>query len=260
MRPLILDDWHLNTTEEFLDSDKTLGSTGSISNDYCTQSCLLSLSDFEGGWPLDPNCPNLEKHQASQMNSDETDAEEGKHRLCADDLILLLRDQLSHDQSEYCEQPRASTQGQHGPFFKLTQASLGCTLVGKGVRAAEQHKLANEAKVYEAMSSLQGECVPVCLGVIALQVPCGEHADTMEDITQMLLLSHAGIAVEHEDGEEPDLPVDDDEVAMEANRTFDEINACGVKRSDKRKKHQFWNEQRDRVFFTDFEKDSLRRR
>ncbi|KAJ4391790.1 hypothetical protein N0V93_005410 [Gnomoniopsis smithogilvyi] len=258
LRPLELDDWHLEITEGLLNDLETLVLAGADTNEYCTQTCLLGL--FDDYPPLDPYCPNFKKHQASQMESDESEADEENHRLEARDLSLLLQHQLGQDKTRvFCEQPRASTQGHHGQLFKLTLAKFGYTLVGKGVGAADQHILAHEAKIYEQMNSLQGLCVPVCLGAFALQVPCGKHAQTKEEITHMLLLSHAGIAVENEDGEEPDLAVTAKEVAMEANRTFNEINKCGVKRLDKRKKHQFWNEELGRVFFIDFEKDSFRK-
>lgn len=252
-KPLGLEGWNVKLTEDFINTCRNPDIGDATAKEYCTQSCLLGLFN---GLPLDPYCPNFVKHQASSTRSEETGLK--KHSLHAESLFMLLQAQLEHDQSTYCRQPKPSTQGNHGQLFKLTEAEFGYTLVGKGVCASEQHKLANEYRIYKSMQSIQGQCVPVCIGVCALQVPCGRHADKYEKITHMLLLSHAGIAVENENGEEPMLPVNDDIVAMEAFRTFADINKCGVKRSDQRKKHQFWNEERDRVFFIDFEKDALR--
>ncbi|OQE23336.1 hypothetical protein PENFLA_c011G06274 [Penicillium flavigenum] len=86
---------------------------------YCTQRCLLGLKT---GGTLDDDCPNLTLHRQDQDHP--------KHPINAEDLVLLLKNQLGKDLDRNCTPFR--TCGSYGAPFKLTCAAYGYTVVGTG--------------------------------------------------------------------------------------------------------------------------------
>lgn len=237
------------TIEAFIDIAQAFGVADATRHEYCTQECLLGLKH---GGQLDEKCPNYPTH--CKIGT----AKDSLHRLDDRTFTLLIQRQLEIDQSQFCHQPTVSVKGHHAEFFKLTLAGFEYTFSAKGVAVSDQHRLMNEYIMYQRMDALQGRCVPVCLGLFALQKPFGSQNISGLEITHMLLMSNAGASVEENDpmAESPNMP-SEDILELESGRTMNEIRRAGVDRYDRRTKHLYWNAERERVFYIDFEKNDL---
>lgn len=238
------------TVEASIDKAQAFGVADATFQEYCTQKCLLGLKH---GGQLDENCPNHLMHCKFERSNNSL------HPLDGQSFTLLIQRQLEIDQSLFCRQPTVSVKGHHAEFFKISLAGFGYTFCAKGVAVSDQHRLLNEYIMYQQMKDLQGVCVPVCLGLFALQKPFGSQNISGLEITHMLLMSHAGASVE-ENGtraETCNMPSKDD-LGFESTRTLNEIRSSGVERYDRRTKHLYWNAERDRVFYIDFEKNNLK--
>lgn len=237
------------TIEAFIEKAQAFGVVDATCQEYCTQKCLLGLKH---GDLLDEECPNYSSHCGFGRVKDSS------HPLNDNSFTFLIQKQLGTDQSLFCHQPTVSVKGHHAEFFKITLAGFGYTFCAKGVAVSDQHRLMNEYIMYQSMEDLQGICVPVCLGLFALQRPFGSQNISGLKITHVLLMSNAGASVE-EDGPSArtcNMP-SEDILESESGRTMNEIRSAGVDRYDRRKKHLYWNEERKRVFYIDFEKNSL---
>lgn len=217
--------------------------------EYCTQKCLLGLKN---GGLLDEACPNYSRHNESRK------VKNSSHPLDEHSFIFLIQRQLEIDQRLFCQQPTVLVKGHHAEFFKITLAGFGYTFCAKGVAVYDQHRLMNEYIMYQRMKDLQGACVPVCLGLFALQRPFGSENISGMEITHMLLMSNAGVSVEAHDlmNRSPGMP-SREILELEADRSMRDIRGIGVDRHDRRKKHLYWNSECQRVLYIDFEKDSL---
>lgn len=237
------------TLEATIENIKALGVVDATCREYCTQKCLLGLKN---GDLSDEGCPNYVKHNWPQRTKDSPQQLNGKS------FNFLVQKQLEIDQSRFCQQPAVSNQGHHAEFFKVTLAGFGYTFCAKGVAVDDQHRLINEYIMYQKMADAQGVCVPVCLGLFALQRPFGRQAVSGLEITHMLLMSNAGTSVEKELSVVDKCGTPSEEVLQkESDRTMKEIRDTGVDRHDGRKKHLYWNAERERVFYIDFEKNNL---
>ncbi|EEH40570.2 hypothetical protein PAAG_09023 [Paracoccidioides lutzii Pb01] len=58
--------------------------------------------------------------------------------------------------------------GSCGALFKVRLSSHGYTVVAKGVKYKHLYKLEHEKQIYDELRDLQGECIPVCLGIVQL--------------------------------------------------------------------------------------------
>lgn len=217
--------------------------------EYCTQKCLLGLKN---GGLLDEECPNYTKH------SESTKGKGSSHPLDDHSFILLIQRQLEIDQRLFCHQPTVLVKGHHAEFFKITLAGFAYTFCAKGVAVYDQHRLMNEYIMYQRMKDLQGECVPVCLGLFALQRPFGSQNISGLEITHMLLMSNAGVSVEARDLKDQSRDMPSGEILeLEADRSMRDIRQAGVDRHDQRKKYLYWNSECQRVFYIDFEKNTF---
>lgn len=232
-----------------IEKAQVLGSENATCHEYCTQECLLGLKN---GGLLDEQCPNYARHSASDTVTDSS------HPLEYESFNFLTQKQLETDQSLFCHQPTVSVKGHHAEFFKITLAGFGYTFCAKGVAVSDQHRLLNEYIMYQQMKHLQGMCVPVCLGLFALQRPFGSQSISGLEITHIFLMSNAGESVGENNSRAQacDLPLEEI-LGAESDRTMNEIRSAGVDRHDRRKKHLYWNAERKRVFYIDFEKNSL---
>ena len=139
---------------------------------YCTQKCLRGLA-FGGA--LDGQCPNIRDH--------------GNRHIKKSTFLGLIRIQLAIDRTNKAECKPLYVKGTRGALFKIRLSSHGYTLVAKGMEEHDIDHLIQESNVYDRLHSLQGDCIPVCLGTSNLQLPyyydCGEYVS-------MLFLSWAG--------------------------------------------------------------------
>ncbi|KAJ6123323.1 hypothetical protein N7512_005788 [Penicillium capsulatum] len=127
--------------------------TRSRDTQFCTQRCLLGLQTGE----LDDSCPNVEIHRRGQNDS--------THPIDAEALVRLLNAQLDEN-IDRCT-PLGSY-GAYGALFKLTCATYGYTVVGKGTTSRLWKEVSREAQVYQILQKAQGSAVPVFLGTIDL--------------------------------------------------------------------------------------------
>lgn len=239
----------LDTFEETIKKAQAFGVVDATIQEYCTQACLSGLKH---GAQFDEKCPNYPMHYKSWS------FKPSFHPLDCRTFTLLVQRQLEIDQSLFCHQPTVSVKGHHAEFFKITLAGFGYTFCAKGVAISDQHRLMNEYIMYQHMKDLQGVCVPVCLGLFALQRPFGSHNISGLEITHVLLMSNAGASVEENDhGDETRNMPSEDILDLESGRTMNEIRSAGVDRYDRRTKHLYWNAERKRVFYIDFEKNNL---
>ncbi|KAM0800649.1 hypothetical protein BDR22DRAFT_963032 [Usnea florida] len=146
---------------------------------YCSHKCLSGLTRHGR---LDPQCFNRALHPATKSL---------RHTIDAPTLRILLRSQLDADMDNNCTPP--DIQGARGALFKLTLASHGYTLIGKGTVRAFVPDLTHEGRVYERLHQIQGTYIPVCLGNINCIYPY--YYDIDVKIVQILLLSWGGVAL-----------------------------------------------------------------
>ena len=93
--------------------------TKSQARNYCTQTCLLGLTQ---GDILDRSCPNVLLHR---LGGDDI-----RHAINIEKFGHLVREQLGQNMDQGCEP--LGRQGARGALFKMTLASHGYTFVGKG--------------------------------------------------------------------------------------------------------------------------------
>ncbi|OJD23106.1 hypothetical protein ACJ73_05538 [Blastomyces percursus] len=145
---------------------------------YCSQQCLLALRD---GSPFDPSCPNYQDHRKGHMK--------------VEDFRSHIRKQLARDRGPDADCRPLYKAGSCGTLLKVRFSSHGYTLVAKAVESKDKDKLQHERKVYNQLRDLQGECIPVCLGVVKLE-PKRPYYHEEKIHTHILLLSWAGESIE----------------------------------------------------------------
>ncbi|KAL2256946.1 hypothetical protein VTK26DRAFT_865 [Humicola hyalothermophila] len=139
---------------------------------YCTHQCLLGVVS---GGPIDQACPNAGKHGSRHINQV--------------DFLHSLRAQLAEDRGPDAESTPLYLSGSVGSLFKLRLSAQGYTLVAKGVETGHLGRLSHEKDVYDQLQYLQGNYVPVCLGLIHLVLPYYYNGG---EFKHFLLLSWAG--------------------------------------------------------------------
>ena len=142
---------------------------------YCTQKCLLGITR---GLSLNKNCANASLHPRRG----------NKHAVDRSQFLNLVRTQLAEDLDHNCEP--LGLQGARGALFRITLASHGYVVVGKGTVQAFVPDLLHKGKMYRLMSKLQDTAVPVYLGNITLIE--WYYLDMGVRILYMLLMSWGG--------------------------------------------------------------------
>ncbi|KAL7816065.1 hypothetical protein V8C44DRAFT_323855 [Trichoderma aethiopicum] len=137
---------------------------------YCSQSCLLGL--VQGGAP-DVHCPNAEFH--------------GPAHLDYNDFLRLLLRQLVRGDGQYSDSMLLRIDNTVRSLRKVRLTSHGYTFIAKGGKSSAS--MWAEMSVYDQMAELQGDCVPVCLGLLDLGRPWRYGENTWKE---MLLLSWGG--------------------------------------------------------------------
>ncbi|KAL2868386.1 uncharacterized protein BJX67DRAFT_387425 [Aspergillus lucknowensis] len=122
---------------------------------YCIQICLLGLQQ---GGALDPKCPNKKLHMLGGT--------EDRHPISTADLVKKLQVQLDQDLDHNCTP--IGPCGSSGAPFKITCATFGYTVVGKGTTSRLWGEVSRETKVYQVLQRAQASAVPVFLGTINL--------------------------------------------------------------------------------------------
>ncbi|KAK0618388.1 hypothetical protein B0T17DRAFT_592179 [Bombardia bombarda] len=121
---------------------------------YCTHHCLLGLAY---GGPIDESCPNAESH--------------GSRHIDLAKFKPLVRTQLAKDRGPDADSVPLYLSGLIRALLKIRLSAFGYTFVAKAVEAPCLKRLQHEEKMYDHLRSIQGEHVPVCLGLINLVLP-----------------------------------------------------------------------------------------
>ncbi|KAL1845632.1 hypothetical protein Daus18300_014487 [Diaporthe australafricana] len=140
---------------------------------YCTHRCLLGLAF--GRRRVDESCPNAPYHARSHMRRA--------------DFLRLLRMQLATDRGPDADSVPLYVKGAVGSLFKVRLSASGYTLVAKGVQSEHHDRLRHEETVYNRLADIQGKRVPVCVGLIDLDLPFYCDGGVFNHV---LLLSWAG--------------------------------------------------------------------
>ncbi|OBT85169.1 hypothetical protein VE02_05617 [Pseudogymnoascus sp. 03VT05] len=199
---------------------------------YCTQKCLLGLAI---GSALDEQCPNLRDH--------------GNRHIKRSTFLRLIRIQLARDRSNKADCKPLYVKGARGAIFKIRLSSHGYTLVAKGMEEHDIDYLAQERKVYNHLSSLQGECIPVCLGTSNLKLPyyydCGVYVT-------MLFLSWAGRPLHQYIN-----PANENGVIERATSALKGLHSLQVLHNDAEPRNMLWDEHRNKFMLVDLERAEI---
>ncbi|KAL2360010.1 hypothetical protein RJZ56_007131 [Blastomyces dermatitidis] len=196
---------------------------------YCSQRCLLALRD---NTPLDPTCSNYEVHR--------------KHRIKAGEFRALVQKQLATDRGPDADCCPLYKAGSCGTLLKVRLSSHGYTLVAKAVESKNKDKLQHERKVYNQLRDLQGECIPVCLGVVKLE-PKRPYYHEEKIHTHILLLSWAGESIEKAGTLSPA------NKRSTVCRALQAIHSRGILHGDAEPRNILWDQACERVRVVDFE-------
>ncbi|CAK7210292.1 hypothetical protein SCUCBS95973_000729 [Sporothrix curviconia] len=231
---------------------------------YCTQACLLSLTQ-DG--PMDPRCPNAALHGKGQ-NVRGHKMTSTQHPITVSQLNELVREQLlrtpDYDVQCLCND---GWRGAIGYVFKISATGYGYTFVGKAVQQQHRRQLRRESRVYERLQEQQGKLVPVCLGLIELAAPYPLF-DIFLAVTHMLLLSYGGVSVwaaeekweQQEVGDEVALPWGDLDILAETQRTVQALEQAGLYDNDSNSANALWCAETRRVMKIDFDRAVVRTR
>ncbi|KAI1846941.1 hypothetical protein JX265_014015 [Neoarthrinium moseri] len=148
-----------------------------LNRPYCTQRCLLGLAN---GAPVDTACPNALDHEAQHLDRRE--------------FLRLVKEQLATDRDADADCAPLYASGLVGSLFKVRLSSHGYTLVAKGTESSNLFRLRHECNIYSRLRAVQGENVPVCLGMIDVALPLYCDGGVYE---HLLFLSWAGRSVSH---------------------------------------------------------------
>ncbi|KAL8749099.1 MAG: hypothetical protein Q9184_006939 [Pyrenodesmia sp. 2 TL-2023] len=202
---------------------------------YCTQKCILGLAQRSA---LDPACPHVESHRRGRNQH---------HMVDKRQVRALLQEQLNRSLDFNCTD--LQIYGSRSMLFKVTLASYGYTLVAKGTRDVFVVDLMHEQQMYDRLSSLQGEHIPVHVGNIDLAhawYDCGGVR-----VIHMLLLAYGGIRKDDDQvGEIGDLMAQ--VTAFEAR-----LAGCGVQHGDLADRNILWDPELQRIMFIDFERSTV---
>ncbi|PQK17998.1 hypothetical protein BB8028_0009g01920 [Beauveria bassiana] len=200
------------------------GSASAPTRQYCTQACLLSL---KSGLELDKNCPNVRSHNGKGGT---------KHLIKVTSLVNLMAGQLRQDPYECC----------HALDGLGKRGSTG--FVGKGTVKEYLSILKHECKIYQRLCGLQGEVVPVHLGIVSFArgyiLPGGDR------VVHMMLMSWGGLLAKEAVPSYLNLK-------EEVRRSSQAVYRNGVDHGDERAPNQLWNAERRRVMLIDFDRAAL---
>ncbi|KAG6036505.1 hypothetical protein E4U41_005698 [Claviceps citrina] len=202
---------------------------------FCTLKCLLGLKT-KGA--LDQKCPNVNLHWQGHDHNLDT----GTHSIDAHEMVRLLKEQLEVDLEHNCSP--FGTCGSYGAPFKLTLASHGYTVVGKGTLDGRLWQIVSrEAEVYKILNKAQASAVTVFLGTISLEKMVYFLRGAGE-IQHMLIMGWGGEGVDTLEWS-PTLH-------KEVQRSIQEIRTLGIRHDDLRDENILWNAELQRALVIDF--------
>ncbi|KAJ5856774.1 hypothetical protein N7455_007668 [Penicillium solitum] len=195
---------------------------------YCTIACIRGIVNRE---PLDKECPNWKLHGGQ------------RHSMGPQEFTRRLHRQLARNRNHGFEQ--LHVRGRTGYLVKATLLSHGYTVVIKATTTEKQHRLQAEANNYRHLRSLQGNQIPVCLGIFQPQVAYWYHGELM---VQMMILSWSGTRLQHVINNE-----NSSFFHQERDKTLAVFRSHGVIHSDDEWRNMLWDDLGGRLFVIDLE-------
>lgn len=168
------------------------------------------------------------------------------------DFLRSLRTQLAEDRGPDADSTPLYVFGAIGSLFKLRLSAHGYTLVAKGVEAGRFGRLSHKKDVYDQACQIQGKYVPMCLGLIYLDLPY--YLDGCE-FDYFLLLSWAWRPLSKStDGVNKSLAID------LASRAYSELHRLQVLHRDAEPRNMLYDAVSGTLMVIDFERAELRDR
>ncbi|KAL2372011.1 hypothetical protein RJ035_005769 [Blastomyces gilchristii] len=165
-----------------------------------------------------------------------------------EEKVRLLKQQLDHDLDHNCT-PFGDC-GSYGAPFKITCATYGYTVVGKGTTSWLWKEVSREVEVYQILRSLQGIAIPVFLRAIDLRLVYFLHG--AGEIRHMLLMGWGGESLERAEKS----PTLTHEIRHEIHQSTRQIRKLGVMHNDLRRGNLLWNPELRWVLVIDFHKSN----
>lgn len=145
---------------------------------YCSHACLNRLV---AGTAVDLHCPNQSFHPSAIPTLQK--------------FLTLVKHQLRTDTGPNADCMELSLSGAYATLFKIRLSSHGYTFVAKAVRAFDSTMLSEELTRYDNIRDLQGDVVPVSLGIVELDL--AYRSGTLV-LSHVLLLSYGGAQLDAE--------------------------------------------------------------
>ena len=123
-----------------------------VDRPYCSHACLYGLAH---GVVTDTYCPNFRFHKT-------------KHP-AKSYFLRLVRQQLQLDTGKDADCVPLHIHGARGGLLKICLTSHGYTFGAKGTEQHNHERLRHEHGIYRQLLPLQGNHVPVCLGLMKLR-------------------------------------------------------------------------------------------
>jgi hypothetical protein len=213
---------------------------------------------------MDDLCPNASEHCAPGAGTS------GKHAMSAPQVERLLMQHIADDLSSCCmavtalerdSLPGKYVSGAIGTLFKVEVPGLGYTFVAKGTRMSNWRLLQHEAQIYQHLDSLQGQVVPVFLGLYEIPGKWGFVRCDGTVLKYLMAMSWGGIPV-RDNSRAPSNPgmYIDDHVRAEIDRAFQALYDAGVDHGDRENRNVLWNLERGRAMVVDFDRAVLVKR
>ncbi|KAL4981511.1 hypothetical protein BDW68DRAFT_172275 [Aspergillus falconensis] len=140
--------------------------------------------------------------------------------------------------------------GAYGAPFKLTCATYGYTVIGKGTTSGLWEEVSREVQVYQLLRKAQGSAVPVFLGTINLAKTYFLHG--AGPIRHILVMGWGG--------ESTAVMELAPWLLLEIHRSKKEIEDLGIIHEDLRPDNILWNKELGQALIIDFHRSALRSR
>ncbi|OJD11445.1 hypothetical protein AJ78_07792 [Emergomyces pasteurianus Ep9510] len=197
------------------------------------RTCLLALQD---NGPLDSFCLNYLAHL--------------KRRIQPVEFRALIREQLFRDCGLDVNCCSLYKKGSCEAAFKIHLLLHGYALLVKSVERNNLCKLEHENKVYHRLHDIQGNYIPVCLGIVVLDPKYPYYYD--EGVyTHMLLLSWAGKPISEV------MKSNNSAVIEMTSQCVQVIHLAGVLHRDVKPQNILWNKDCNRPMLVDFKRAEM---
>ncbi|KAI1878550.1 uncharacterized protein JN550_000732 [Neoarthrinium moseri] len=199
---------------------------------FCSRHCLSGLVS---GGPIDSTCPNAKDHKPAHISRSE--------------FLCRTRDQLAKDRGPEADCTPLYRAGVTGALFKVRLSSHGYTLVAKGMQQPDLPRLQHEETAYNHIKPMQGDGVPIFLGLVDLVLPyyydCGVF-------THFMFLNWEGRPLSESIGE-----LNKHDTVRKVTGIYTRLHQLGVLHRDAELRNILYDSQHRRFCVIDFERALL---